>query len=246
MKLLILSDVHANIDSLLAIEKAEPNVDLTVFAGDFLDWGFNPHEVMEFFSRRPHLAVRGNHDDEVLKEYALPERQPKGKEDCYLPLNVNSITEDDAKQLASYPRELSFEADGVVYFMRHYCDDLFEDSETALMQGRCDALFEEIWDAYFPNKEKPKERRIILGHSHMCHIINLGKGRMMLNPGSTSYRTGPDSISPGADYIVVDNGVPYMRHVDYSMAHLRARLSASSFNHYDYHQAVMYTVSDIN
>lgn len=246
MKLLVLSDAHANLDALLAIESVEPDVDLTVFAGDFVDWGFYPREVLAWFARRPHLAVRGNHDDAILEAYARPERQPIGQEESYLALNVNLLTEADCRHLAAYPKELTFEADGIVYYMRHLYGDVFQEPERALREGRGVRLFESIWGNALPHREKPKERRIILGHSHMCHIIDYGNGRMLLNPGSVAYRKGADMVARGGDYLVIENGIPFLRHVDYPTAHLSAKLAATAFAPHIYRDAVLYAASDVD
>ena len=68
MKILVLSDIHANIWALRKILETEQNVDKICFAGDMVDYGIAPAEVIEWF--RTHsdtIAVKGNHDAYAVK-----------------------------------------------------------------------------------------------------------------------------------------------------------------------------------
>ncbi|MBR3844180.1 MAG: metallophosphoesterase family protein, partial [Clostridia bacterium] len=42
MKLLVISDVHSNVNALHAIEKQEGTWDTVLFAGDMIDFGLQP------------------------------------------------------------------------------------------------------------------------------------------------------------------------------------------------------------
>ena len=46
MKLLILSDLHANLPALEAVWAREKDCDAVLCAGDLVDWGFFPREVV--------------------------------------------------------------------------------------------------------------------------------------------------------------------------------------------------------
>ncbi|MFR5786147.1 MAG: metallophosphoesterase family protein [Christensenellales bacterium] len=50
MRLLILSDIHANIAALRAIEKDAGAVDAIYCAGDYVDYGTDPHEAIGWSS----------------------------------------------------------------------------------------------------------------------------------------------------------------------------------------------------
>ena len=49
MKVLVISDVHANIRALDTILREEADYDLLCCAGDFTDYGISPREVLERF-----------------------------------------------------------------------------------------------------------------------------------------------------------------------------------------------------
>lgn len=231
MKLLLLSDAHANYDSLLAVERAEPHVDLTVFLGDFVDNGFHPREVLDWFADRPHIAIRGNHDNDLLRYHALPERQECGKEASFMMQNLNALTDSDVERLADYPEEATFEADGIVYYLRHY--EPIDYARAFSEEGG--AYFDALWEKLVPG-EPPANRRILLGHTHIATAIDYGSGRMLLNPGSVSFRKafrrGEDAEMFGGDYMVIDNGEVSLRHVDYPTAHLRKMLKQTHYDPY--------------
>ena len=69
MKLLIISDTHGNVDSLRAVWEKESDADCIIFAGDMVDFGFNPKETVDWFidHRDILFAVLGNHDEAILK-----------------------------------------------------------------------------------------------------------------------------------------------------------------------------------
>ena len=63
MKILVLSDAHANIWALNKILETEKNYDKLVFAGDMVDYGIAPHEVIEALRNNSKATiVYGNHD----------------------------------------------------------------------------------------------------------------------------------------------------------------------------------------
>lgn len=53
MKVLVLSDVHANIWALDTVLKQESEYDLLCYAGDMIDYGTAPAEVIERFRGCP-------------------------------------------------------------------------------------------------------------------------------------------------------------------------------------------------
>ncbi len=62
MRILVLSDIHANLEALDAVLDAAPAVDATWVAGDIVGYGPEPDEVVERLRERGVTAVRGNHD----------------------------------------------------------------------------------------------------------------------------------------------------------------------------------------
>ena len=99
MKLLLISDVHASIDALDAVWNAESDADAIMCAGDIIDWGFHPHEVIAWMREHNVICVYGNHDLEILEHLDAGHREEKGKETNFATYSINQLTEDDIAKL---------------------------------------------------------------------------------------------------------------------------------------------------
>lgn len=62
MRVLILSDIHANLDALHAVLAAAPPHDAVWNLGDVVGYGANPNEVIDLVREQGQVFVRGNHD----------------------------------------------------------------------------------------------------------------------------------------------------------------------------------------
>ena len=62
MRLLILSDIHANLEALEACLDAAPEYDQVYNLGDIVGYGANPNEVTDRSRELGSIFVRGNHD----------------------------------------------------------------------------------------------------------------------------------------------------------------------------------------
>ena len=65
MRILILSDIHSNLEALDACLAAAPAHDLVVNLGDTVGYGGNPNEVIARAKELGKVFVRGNHDKAV-------------------------------------------------------------------------------------------------------------------------------------------------------------------------------------
>lgn len=231
MKILLMSDAHANIDALRAVEATEAPFDLVMFAGDFVDWGFHPHEVIEWFRVHPHVAVSGNHDRYLLELWDSGQREEVGRETTYASHCVNQLTEEDIAFLRALPMEIVREYDGYTYLMKHSPREEQQADVLAeyMHDYRLQPFFDQLWAERVGSSGESGRRRMVFGHTHQCWMYQLRQGALLMNPGSLHYRKGPDSLEKGADYIVIADGVPVMHHVDYPTAHLRQRIRESNF-----------------
>ncbi len=232
MKILLISDIHANIDALHALDDAEKNYDAILCAGDFVDWGFFPHETIAWFSERASIltAVQGNHDRHLLQLYRENVREPFGAETTYASWCRNRMTEDDFAFLDALPAETTVSLDGCSYYMTHFCGEEAQlDRAAEIMSAyKSQTLFDRVWSE--KAAELPGKRRIVYGHSHECWMHLVRRDALFLNPGSLSYRKGEDRSEPGGDYIVLIDGEPVMRHIDYPTANVRRLIASSAFS----------------
>jgi len=65
VRILLLSDIHSNLEALEACLAAAPSYDLVVNLGDIVGYGANPNEVIARCRALGKIFVRGNHDKAV-------------------------------------------------------------------------------------------------------------------------------------------------------------------------------------
>lgn len=62
MRILLVSDIHANAEALEACLAEAPEHDYVVNLGDIVGYGASPNEVVERSRALDHIVIRGNHD----------------------------------------------------------------------------------------------------------------------------------------------------------------------------------------
>ena len=108
MKVLVVSDVHANIAALNTILEKEADYDILCCAGDYTDYGIYPAEVIERFRnlKNTHL-VYGNHDLHVINTYESKEW--KNVEDGkykWVHYNCEQLNDQGIRWLKQLPMEI--------------------------------------------------------------------------------------------------------------------------------------------
>ncbi len=71
MTVLLISDVHANLQALEAVLDAEPRVDAIWCLGDLVDYGPSPNECIEALRLRNVLCIAGNHDRAATGDFDI-------------------------------------------------------------------------------------------------------------------------------------------------------------------------------
>lgn len=248
MKILVISDIHGCVDALRAVEAEEKEFDAVLCAGDVVDWGWTPCEVIDWLRNHNAVVVAGNHDREVMERYDRTDREEAGKETSYASYTVNQLTPDRADWLRALPEQRTVTLDGITYCIRHAVtiNETSNPIHDTFKGYRTIQYFHELWGRFVGDFEHHPKRRLLLGHSHRCYTMQAAKNEMYLNPGSMHYRLGPDAAVHGADYIVIRDGVPEMKHVDYPTAHLRRRIEKSNFPENIKRPAMVYAGSEVD
>ncbi len=65
MRLLVVSDIHGNVEALRAVAAAEPAVEHVICLGDIVDYGPAPDATVAWVREHALAKVRGNHDNAV-------------------------------------------------------------------------------------------------------------------------------------------------------------------------------------
>lgn len=215
MKLLILSDLHANFPALEAVWKQESDADAIVCAGDLVDWGFYPHEVVQWCREHRILAVAGNHDHEILEKWDRWHADGTLPEGTLAAQNLRQLTEEDIAYLRALPDSQTAQFGSVFCFIKHYYN-AEEENRNALLERwihfESKAAFEESWPGDFGANGM---RLFITGHSHQSWIYHVCAEDYFVNPGSISYRVCTDSRAKNTDYAVLQDGELRLRHAQY-------------------------------
>jgi predicted phosphodiesterase len=76
VRILLLSDIHANLEALDACLAAAPSFDLLVNLGDIVGYGASPNEVIARSRELGKIFVRGNHDKAATGQMDLEDFNP--------------------------------------------------------------------------------------------------------------------------------------------------------------------------
>lgn len=171
MKLLIISDIHGNLEALQAV-LAERHDELWVL-GDLVNYGPNPSEAVDLIRSEACLVVQGNHD------YALgngldPQCSKPFREMARAMQNYTDplLTADQKRYLRELPRTAARTIDGTRFFLCHAtpAEPLFQ---------YCPAE-PERWATEIGGVEADI---VLTGHTHLPFGMNL-QTRQIVNPGS--------------------------------------------------------------
>lgn len=219
MSVLILSDIHANIDALLAVEadvlRRQDHFDQIWVLGDLVDYGAAPAEVIRWVRDHATRLVRGNHDHAVGTG-----------EDCrsaplYHDLAVATreyfrarLSSKDLAYLAGLPLQLTVTlASGRQAVLVHASprDQLFGYVPTDAPDAIWRAALDPARSASF----------VFVGHTHDQFTRTID-GTTVVNPGSVGL---PKDGDPRAEYAIFDDGDLDLRRVAYDTDRAAARIA---------------------
>jgi len=209
MKLLVVSDVHANWSALRRLESE--SADAIVFIGDAVTYGTRPAECLEWLGRHARWAVLGNHDEALLKG-TMPRCREEFRDAAAESLAWHRSRIDPALSsiAAAWPRTLRFEWDGIPVYATHaspFGIDDYLDSEEAVERAT----------------HGIREELILIGHTHRRILLKSGR-KTILNPGSLGQPRGGEGCG---SYAVVEDGRVSFRTAEYDLGEIEADYAAS-------------------
>ena len=190
MKIVIISDIHANLAALEALP--EKNYNQLWCVGDLVDYGPKPHEVVQWIKSHATVVVRGNHDHAVGfstdPQCSLPFKNLAAETQHYTEV---VCTEEDVEFL----KNLSIQEEIMVKSTKFY----------QVHAIPTDPLF-----GYCPEQSERWQKEVewvdadvlVVGHTHTPFIRTIGK-TTIVNPGSLGQ---PKTGRPLACYALWEDG----------------------------------------
>ena len=189
MRILIVSDLHANAE---ALEILPRDYDELWILGDLVNYGPSPVEVIEFARAKASLIVRGNHDHSVgFAEDPRCSARFRAMAEATGRYTSSVVTEAQKRFLRELPTQAERQVDGARFLACHavpsnplyeYCarDSARWHEEVLLMTADI----------------------LLTGHTHVPFDRTIG-GKRIINPGSLGQ---PKHGQPEACYAIWDSG----------------------------------------
>jgi putative phosphoesterase len=211
MRILLVSDIHANWPALQAIRES---FDVCLFLGDLVDYGLDPAPCIDWVRRNATHGVRGNHDhgaaQGVVVNGAAGFRYLSG---VTRQVTCEKLDEADRRYLANLPLSKGVTLDDKRFLLVHATPrdpmDEFAPPEVDFWLRRLDGLNYDY---------------VVCGHTHQPYILHVGK-TIVINPGSVGL---PRDGDPRAAYGVITDGVIELRRVEYAVEETLSVLHASA------------------
>lgn len=205
MRILVISDIHANWPALEAVIGAEP-YDRLMVGGDLVSYGPHPCEVIDFVQAHATVCVRGNHDEALAHGVdcrCAPASKPLAE--ATRAIHRTLLFPSQAGYLGSLPFIGKLSADGKTLFSVHasprehlYRYTLTPDAPDAHLRAEITGVNDDF---------------VLLGHTHFPMIRRVGD-QIVVNPGSVGQ---PRDGDPRASYAVIVDGVPELRRAAYDV-----------------------------
>jgi putative phosphoesterase len=210
MRILVVSDIHANWPALAAIR--EPH-DVCLCLGDLVDYGPDPAPCVRWAMEHADYAIRGNHDHGVAQGVpVVGETGFRYLTKVSRPLMWEALGPDERRYLLQLPLIQRATLEGQRFLLVHGTprDPLDE----YLMKD----------PATWADRVRDAEADIVcVGHSHVQFSL-VADGVVVLNPGSVGQ---PRDGDPRAAYAVIDGGTIQLKRIAYPIEETVAHLDAT-------------------
>ncbi|KJV25345.1 phosphoesterase [Aquitalea magnusonii] len=213
MKIVIVSDLHGNLDAWQALPEG---YDELWVLGDLVNYGPQPAEVVSEVMEKTTLVVQGNHDYAVAHQddstwspryHAMAEATRKYTSDNLRPEHLD--------YLRDLPQQVVAERDGMRFHLTHAIP-------SNPLYGRCAPDAAE-WGA---EVELVSANMLLVGHSHVPFIRQVGK-TVVVNPGSLGQPRAGEAV---ASYAVWQDCECKLKSFSYPIASTVAKVRALGFS----------------
>jgi predicted phosphodiesterase len=226
MRIAIVSDIHDNLTAFEAVlaDLREISPDLVLHGGDVVGGGSSPAEVLDRVRDLGWPGVLGNSDEavwkpETLEEFAAESHAPPSLWDAVREMTAftrDALGNHRIAWLAALPRVVIYPPVALVH----------ASPASAWRSPLADATDAELDSAYLPLGQPIA----VYGHIHQPFLRRLA-GLAVINTGSVSQSFDGDSR---ASYLLIENGAPEIRRVEYDIEREIRATAATGLPHADW------------
>lgn len=204
MRILLLSDIHANIVALEAVLSSTPYYDAVWCLGDVVGYGPAPNECVARMRGLNALALMGNHDRAVIGELPLPLFAKSAR--AALEWTMQVLSTESGLWLGAHPSLQVLPDYGVTLVHASPRDSTFEYIENSEIALASFPLFDTPF-CFYGHTHRPlayrllARERILRVESLPEHQPYLVQPKLLLNPGSVGQ---PRDGDPRAAFAIYD------------------------------------------
>jgi putative phosphoesterase len=210
MRILVVSDIHANWPALAAID--EPH-DVCICLGDLVDYGPDPAPCVRWAMEHAHYAIRGNHDHGVAQGIDVSgEKGYRYLTRVSRPMMWDALGPEERRFLLQLPLTRRFTLEGRRFLLVH-----------ATPRDPLDEYLMKDPELWARRLQKVDADIVCVGHSHMQFNLAVD-GVVVVNPGSVGQ---PRDGDPRAAYAVIEDNRIELKRVAYPIEETIARVEAA-------------------
>jgi len=205
VRILIFSDLHANWEALLWMQRVEEKPDAILFLGDVVGYGPDPAACIQWVRANATVAVQGNHD------YGLANNvcggTPIEAHDLALATHAHAwkiLRKDDMDYLRNLPQQQTVTFEETTFHLVHGTPPEPMYGKVNLIFARQSQLREMVADV--------EADVILMGNTHVPAMRQLDD-KLLVNPGSLGQ---PRYGVPDPTYAIWEDGEMRIRHLHIS------------------------------
>jgi len=204
MRILVISDLHANLAALEAV--TQERFDRLVCLGDLVGYGPMPNEVIRCIRDQAFVAIRGNHDNALALDVDCQcSPQHKALAEATLAYHRTVLKEEHLEWLRGLPTSAEFKLDDYRFAAVHARPrdhlsgyEITPDLPDEQLRGEIEGV---------------KADFILVGHTHVPMVRGIGS-RVVVNPGSVGQ---PRDGIPEASYAIIEDGTVELKRCAYDL-----------------------------
>lgn len=212
MRILVISDVHANWPALRAVSQ-EPH-DVCLCVGDIVDYGLEPSPCIAWVKEHAAHTVRGNHDHGAAQDVTVTAVSGfKYLTSVTRPVTRQLLNADELKFLGRLPVTRAATVDRVCYYLVH-----------ATPRDPLDEYAAGDPTQWAKRLEDVDAQIVCVGHTHMPYVLEIN-GKIVVNPGSVGL---PRDGDPRASYAVIEGKKVELKRLEYPVEETVQVIEASA------------------